>query len=41
MNANYVMNACLSGIAMRKMGVTEENYMHPLVLDHGQGTPAE
>src|SRR5690606_12235852 len=39
MNANYVMNACLSGIAMRKQGLTEENYMHPLGIDHGQGTP--
>ena len=39
MNANYVMNACLSGIAMRKQGLTEENYMHPLVIDHGQETP--
>lgn len=36
MNANYLLNACLSGIAMRKLGITEENYLDPTALDHGQ-----
>lgn len=37
MNANYMMNACLSGVAMRKAGLTQDNYLDPLTLDHGQG----
>ncbi|MEX0740352.1 MAG: agmatinase family protein [Pseudohongiella sp.] len=36
MNANYMMNACLSGIAMRKMGLDDENYLDPMTTDHGQ-----
>ncbi|HDZ08226.1 agmatinase family protein [Pseudohongiella sp.] len=36
MNANYMMNACLSGVAMRKMGLDDENYLDPLTVDHGQ-----
>ena len=35
MHANAVLNACLSGIAVRKAGL-EPDYVHPLVLDHGQ-----
>jgi agmatinase len=34
-NANAVLNACLVGIAVRKSGLGP-NYIHPLVLDHGQ-----
>jgi len=34
-NANAVLNACLVGIAVRKAGL-EPDYVHPLVLDHGQ-----
>lgn len=33
--ANYVMNACLAGVALRKRGMTEPGYLHPLVVDHG------
>lgn len=36
MNANYMLNACLSGIAMRKLGITEKNYLDPAAVDHGQ-----
>lgn len=36
MNANYMLNACLSGIAMRKLGMTEANYLDPAALDHGR-----
>lgn len=34
-NANAILNACLVGIAVRKAGL-EPDYVHPLVLDHGQ-----
>lgn len=34
-NANAVLNACLTGIAVRKAGL-KPDYVHPLVLDHGQ-----
>lgn len=30
MNANRVMNACLSGIAMRKAGLTKPGYLNPV-----------
>lgn len=36
LNVNYLMNACLAGIALRKEGITEANYLSPLALDHGQ-----
>lgn len=36
LNVNYLMNACLSGMALRKEGITEANYLSPLALDHGQ-----
>jgi arginase family enzyme len=35
LNANAVLNACLVGIAVRKSGL-DPDYIHPLVLDHGQ-----
>ena len=35
MHANVVLNACLSGIAVRKAGL-DPDYIHPLALDHGQ-----
>jgi len=35
LNANAVLNACLSGIAVRKAGL-DPDYVHPLALDHGQ-----
>lgn len=28
--------ACLTGLAMRKKGITEPNYLNPVTLDHGQ-----
>ena len=34
-HANAVLNACLVGIAVRKAGL-DPDYVHPLVLDHGQ-----
>lgn len=36
MNANYLMNTCLGGVAMRKMGLTSEHYLDPMTIDHGQ-----
>jgi guanidinobutyrase len=39
MSANSMLNACLTGMAMRKVGLTEENYLDPLAVDHGQPTP--
>jgi guanidinobutyrase len=36
MNANYMMNACLSGMAMRKEGLTKAGYLNPIAVDHGQ-----
>ena len=35
LHANAVLNACLSGIAVRKAGLAPD-YVHPLALDHGQ-----
>jgi agmatinase len=36
LNANYVMNACLAGVALNKSGIaTSANYLSPLALDDG------
>jgi agmatinase len=35
MHANAALNACLSGIAVRRSGL-DADYVHPLALDHGQ-----
>jgi agmatinase len=36
LNANYVMNACLAGVALNKSGIaTNANYLSPLALDDG------
>lgn len=36
LNANYVMNACLAGVALYKSGVASDtDYLAPLTLDHG------
>lgn len=35
MHANAIVNACLGGMAVRKQGL-DADYIHPLVLDHGQ-----
>ncbi|WP_231289789.1 agmatinase family protein [Komagataeibacter europaeus] len=34
LNANFLLNACLTGIAMRKKGITQKNYLSPLTVDH-------
>jgi agmatinase len=31
-----IAKACLTGIAMRKMGLTDPHYLNPTTLDHGQ-----
>jgi len=36
MNANAMLNACLTGVAMRKSGLTSDNYLDPITIDHGQ-----
>ena len=36
MNANYMLNACLAGVAMRRSGLVAEHYLDPLSVDHGQ-----
>lgn len=30
LNSNFLLNACLSGIAMRKKGLTQEHYLSPM-----------
>ncbi len=37
LNANRVIRECLTGIAMRKKGITEPDYKSPLTVSHGQG----
>jgi guanidinobutyrase len=32
LNANYIMHACLTGIAMRKVGLTQPDHLDPLAL---------
>ena len=36
MNSNRLVRECLVGMALRKKGVTEENYYDPIYIDHGQ-----
>jgi agmatinase len=36
LNSNYLLNACLTGIAMRRKGLTQEHYLSPLSSEHGQ-----
>jgi guanidinobutyrase len=35
MNAKEIVNQCLSGMALRKKGITEKNYIHPMIADDG------
>jgi agmatinase len=35
MNASRVVKECLNGIALRKRGLTEKNYLSPLTTEHG------
>lgn len=36
MNANRIVRECLTGMAMRKMGLTEPDYISPLTETHGR-----
>ena len=36
LNSTAMYNACLSGLAMRKVGIDDANYLAPMALDHGQ-----
>lgn len=36
LNANFIMHACLTGVAMRKKGITAPGFLSPLTTDHGQ-----
>ena len=33
MNANRAFQECLTGIAMRKVGITDGNYLNPLTVE--------
>ena len=35
-NTNRLVRECLTGIAMRKTGITEEDYLNPLTVDDGR-----
>ena len=37
MNANRIVREALTGMAMRKLGLTGKHYLSPLTTDHGQG----
>ena len=36
MNANRIVRECLTGIAMRKKGITEAHFLHPKTVDDGR-----
>jgi agmatinase len=36
MNSNRIVRECLTGIAMRKKGITEKHYLSPLTVDDGR-----
>ncbi|ACT60398.1 agmatinase family protein [Hirschia baltica] len=36
LNANFIMQACLTGIAMRKKGITDGSYLSELTTEHMQ-----
>jgi agmatinase len=36
LNANFIMHACLTGIAMRKKGITDPGYVSELTTEHRQ-----
>jgi agmatinase len=36
MNSNYIMHACMTGIAMHRKGMTQEHYLSPLSTEHAQ-----
>lgn len=35
-NSNFILKACLAGIAMRKKGIKELNYLSPISSEHGR-----
>ena len=35
-NSNRIIAECLTGIAMRKKGITDPRYLSPLTTEHGQ-----
>jgi agmatinase len=35
--ANRCVREILTGVAMRRKGITEPHYLHPDAIDHGQG----
>jgi guanidinobutyrase len=39
LNANFIMHACLTGVAMRKKGIKEVGYLAELTTEHGVDTP--
>jgi agmatinase len=36
LNANRLIQECLTGIAMRKQGITEEHFLSPLTVEDGR-----
>ncbi|MGB7214524.1 MAG: agmatinase family protein [Gammaproteobacteria bacterium] len=36
LHSAFIVKACLTGIAMRKLGLTEPHYLNPVTLDHAQ-----
>ena len=36
MNSNYIMHACMTGIAMRRKGIVQEHFLSPLSTEHNQ-----
>lgn len=36
LNANFIMHACLTGVAMRKKGIRQPAFLSPLTTDHMQ-----
>lgn len=40
-NADRVLRECLTGLAMRKNGLTEPHYLSPLTIDHGHDKKEE
>lgn len=39
LNANRLIQECLTGIAMRKKGITKPDYLSPLTVEHGRPKP--
>jgi agmatinase len=36
LNANRLVQECLTGIALRKKGITAPDYLSPLTVEHGR-----